>query len=510
MKNAATGPSLSSPEAWDRYYQVNVDLAPVLGTPGIPSASFGETVVAAEGSFVQAADRGFFLLAEEPMRRDPVEVGAALAGAPESGAFATLTGVERRGVRQTATGTHVQVEQLVRGARVIGSEARVHADEDGVFAITGSPLGDIFKRDPGPAPAMDDHEALETCAERFELEEGLRSARVEEVIFPEGDGATWAYEVGFVVGKHSADVRVYLRATDLSVLLSYNISSAETGQARVYSVNPLQTPNLADVTLDGLESPGNILRGPAIDVSPASGTRLDHPGGDFRVDPTDPAFDEVQAYYHLWRVKEYFNGIADAALMGAKPFTPMTAFINDPQSPNNAYYMPTTGQLRFGDFGSRSSARSASIVYHEFGHAVTDGICQLGRAKAKNTESRGLSEGYSDYFAASLLDDPRSGDYVSGNPNGARNCSDPGMRFPAGYLGEEHATGAVWAGVLWAVRRRLGSGMADTLAMEALNFLGSSSTFDDARAALHSVDQKLFGGANKQVIDEEHDGRAPA
>jgi Fungalysin metallopeptidase (M36) len=510
VENVAVRPTLSAPEAWDRYYQANVDLDPLLGTPGIPSASFGETVAAADASFVQAADRGFFLLAEEPVRRDPIEVYEALAGAPESGAFAALAGAERRAVRQTATGTHVEVEQLIRGARVIGSEARVHADEDGVFAITGRPLGDISMRDPGPAPSMDDHEALDTCAERFELEEGLHSARVENVIFPEGPGVTWAYEVAFVVHKHSADVRVYLRADDLSVLLSYNISSAAAGQAQVYPVNPLQTPDLADVTLDGLEDPGNILRGPAIDVNPPSGARLDRPGGDFRVNPTDPVFDEVQAYYHLWRVKEYFNGVADAALMGVRPFTPMKATVNDPQSPNNAYYMPTTGELRFGEFGSRSSARSGSIVYHEFGHAVTDGICQLGRAKAKNTESRGLSEGYSDYFAASLLDDPRLGDYVLGNPSGARNCSDPGLRFPAGYLGEEHDTGAVWAAVLWAVHQRLGRDTADKLAIEALDFLGSSSTFNDARAALHSVDSKLFGGANKQVIDEEYDGRAPA
>jgi hypothetical protein len=500
---------MAAPEAWDRYYQVNVDLDPLLGTPGIPSASIGETVDAADGSFIQAADRGFFLVAHKPVRQDPVEVYAALAGAPESGAFATLTGTVRRQVRQTEVGTHVQVEQLVRGSRVIGSEARVHSDQDGVFAITGSPLGDISARDPGPAPPMDHDAALKTCAERFELDEGLEGARVEEVVFPDGEGAIWAYEVGFVVAQDSADVRVYLRADDLSVLLSYNISSAATGQAEVYEVNPLQTPNLVAVTVDGLEDPGELLRGATTNVTQASGTRLDRPGGDFRVPPTDPAFDEIQAYFQLRRVKEYFDGIADGALMGGKPFTPMTALVNDPRSPNNAYYTPSTGELRFGAFGSRSSARCSAIVYHEFGHAVTDGICQLGRARAKNTESRGLSEGYSDYYAASFLNDPRIGDYVMDNPNGARNCSDPNLRFPAGYVGEEHATGAVWAAVLWAVRERVGQGTADKLAIEALDFLGFSSTFGDAKAALHSVDDKLFAGANKAAIDEEYDRRAP-
>jgi Zn-dependent metalloprotease len=510
MDQAVADKTISAPDAWDRYYQANVDLAPVLGTPGV-SAAFGDTVEAAEGSFVQSAQRGFFLRAEEGVRSDPVEVFSALAGVPDSGAFGTLSGSRRRGARQTETGTHVQVEQLVRGARVIGSDVRVHHDERGVYAVTGRPLGDISARDPGPAPEVDAQDALDTCAERFELEDRMRSASVEQVVFPEGDGAIWAYEVAFVVPEDAADVRTFLRADDMSVILSYNISSAATGQAQVYPVNPLQNAEVVEVTLEGLEDSGSLLRGHAIDVQQAAGTRLDRPGGDFRVDPGDPAFDEAQAYHHLWRAIEYFRGIVDAALLRARPFTPMTALVNDRFSPNNAYYTPTTAQLRFGAFfGTRSSARSAAIVIHEFGHAVTDAICHLGRGKIKNSESRGLSEGYSDYFAASLLDDPRLGDYVADDPHGARNCSNPALRFPDGFQGEEHATGSVWAAVLWAIRQQVGQATADKLAIESVDFLDSSSTFEDARSALHSVDAKLFDTANKELIDQEFDARAPA
>jgi hypothetical protein len=302
-------------------------------------------------------------------------------------------------------------------------------------------------------------------------------------------------------------VRVYLRSDDLSVLLAYNISSAADGAAAVYSVNPMQTPNLVDVNLGGLDEPGNLLRGTMIDVSQASGTRVDRPGGDFRTDPQDPEFDEGQVYHFLLRAREYFGELVEQGLLQARPFAPMVALVNDPASPNNAYYMPTTGQLRFGLFGTRSSARSASMVIHEFGHAITDATSQLGRARIRNTESRGLSEGYSDYFAASMLDDPRFADYVADVPEGARNCSDPALRFSGDFTGEEHDTGAVWAAVLWAIRGRVGPETADTLAIGSVDFLDSSSTFDDARAALRSVDDRLFQGANRQVIDEEYDGR---
>jgi Fungalysin metallopeptidase (M36) len=410
-------------------------------------------------------------------------------------------------VSRTATGTHVDVEQLVRGARVVGSDVRVHHDDDGVFAVTGRPIGDLPDRDPGPPPESAEHEAIDTCAQRFELEDGLRETRVEQVVFPEGDSAVWAYEVAFVVPAHSADVRAYLRADDLSLLLSYNVSSAAQGSAEVYPVNPMDTPNLTAVTLEDLDDPGNLLRGTALDVSQASGARLDRKDSDFRANPGDAGFDEGQLYYLLSAAREYFARIADPALLQATPFTPMVALVNDPQSPNNAYFVPSTGQLRFGLFGSRSSARSASIVTHEFGHAITDSICKLGRAKVRNTESRGLSEGYSDYFAASSLDDPRLGTFVANDPNGARNCSDPNLRFASGFTGEEHANGAVWAAVLWAIRAQLGQATADTLAIESVEFLDSSSTFQDARTALRAVDQKLNAGTNQSVIDGQFDAK---
>lgn len=502
-------PTLSAPGEWDRYYQVRTDLGAVLGTPGLEADAVGETVEAVGGAFAQHAEQGFFLLAEKPVEQDPLEVSAALSGAPTSGLFAAVSGPVRRYARNTATGTHIQIDQLVRGARVVGSEMRVHEDERGVFAVTGRPLGDLAARDPGRAPPLATQDALDTCAERFEVEGGLKSASVDQVVFPGEEGAVWAYEVRFVVPEHSADVHVFLRADDLSVLLSYNISSAATGTAKVYPVNPLQTPGLEDVTLEGLEDPGELLRGTSIDVIQASSSRLEREDSDFVVDPGDTAFDEVQAYHHLWRVTEWFAGRVDAALLQAQPFTPMRALVNDPQSPNNAYYSPTTGELRFGNFGSRSSARSAAVVCHEFGHAVTDAICHLGRAKVKNTESRGLSEGVSDYFAASFLDDPRLGDYVADDPHGARNCSDPGQQFPPGFSGEEHQTGAVWASVLWGLRQRVGGDTADKLVIESLEFLGAAATFTDARTALQSVDAKLFSGANKDAIDEEFDSRSP-
>ena len=208
-------------------------------------------------------------------------------------------------------------------------------------------------------------------------------------MFPVGDGGVWAYEVRFRVPEDAADVRVHLRADDLSLLLSSNLASAATGRAGVYPVDPLTTPALAAVELEGLEEPGRLLRGASLDAAPAAGARMVRPDRDFTADPARPEFDEPQVYHHVWGALGYFRALTDPPLLAAAPFAPMRVLVRDPGSPDNAYYSPDSGELHFGLFGDRSSARCASVVIHELGHAVTDAICRLGRSLARDSRRAG-------------------------------------------------------------------------------------------------------------------------
>ena len=475
-----------------------MDLAPLLGTPG----------VIVEAPFAQAARGGFFLVAAEPLRDDPAAVAARLSGAPESGALAMVCGTRRTGLRRTATGSHERFAQLLHGARVVGADVDLHEDERGVYGVTGRPLGDLPARD----PARGRRSTRAKCCGRARSSSGSPSCarRPEPVVFPVGDGGVWAYEVRFRVPEDAADVRAHLRADDLSLLLSSNLASAATGRAGVYPVDPLTTPSLAAVELEGLEEPGRLLRGASLDAAPAAGARMVRPDRDFTADPVRPEFDEPQVFHRVWGALGYFRALTDPPLLAAAPFAPMRVLVRDPGSPDNAYYSPDSGELHFGLFGDdSSSARCASVVIHELGHAVTDAICRLGRSLARDSEARGLSEGFSDYFAASRLDDPALGPYIADDPHGARNASDPDLRFPPGFEGEEHDTGAVWAGVLWGLRDRAGQADTDRLVIESLDFLGPASTFEEARTALHTVDDRLFGGEHSVAIDEEFDARAP-
>jgi hypothetical protein len=67
------------------------------------------------------------------------------------------------------------------------------------------------------------------------------------------------------------------------------------------------------------------------------------------------------------------------------------------------------------------------------------------------------------YAQATLYDDPRFGDWVRNQPEGARRCDDPGLRLmatPTHSLSDRYAVGAAWAALLWDFRSRVGPGIA--------------------------------------------------
>jgi hypothetical protein len=106
------------------------------------------------------------------------------------------------------------------------------------------------------------------------------------------------------------------------------------------------------------------------------------------------------------------------------------------------------------------------------------------------------------------------GDYVANDPNGARNSSDPNLRFAARYAGGEHTTGAVWAAVLWEIRNRIGRDQADLVVLESLHFLDPNSTFEDGLQALITADANLFpdgpqAGQHAEEIQGSFDARKP-
>ena len=487
---------------WDRFQVVNVDLSGLTGTPGIDSdeAFVAEVERSVGGPAHNAGEENapfIVAAAPEPLSEGPVPalgfLGAGSGFLETEAAPTESTGAKRMAENTTPSGIHLLARQEIRGVEVVGCRFGIHyRPGDTRFAITGRPATDLTDRDPGPRPAASIADATAAVFERFSLPAGNR-VEVKEVVFPHGDGAVWAFECRIPLETEPVDLRAYVGARDMELLFSYNVACAALhGEAKVFPVNPRRTTGLLPVPLFDIgPEPPDQLRGKVFEVVPHRGDPFRHPGRDCRLEPGDPGFDQVQAWYHLGHAVNFFRLLVRPDLFSNSPFAPLRVTVNDGRSPNNAFFRPDLGELWFGDFGPHPSARSGDVVFHELSHAVSDATCALARAPLGHP-ARGLSEGYADYFAASALDDPRVGDYVAGRDEGARRLDKEGLSMAAVADASEHRQGEVWGAILWSIRKDLGAPLTDLLAAESLHYLGPHAGYAEGVAALLEADRVLF------------------
>jgi hypothetical protein len=129
----------------------------------------------------------------------------------------------------------------------------------------------------------------------------------------------------------------------------------------------------------------------------------------------------------------------------------------------NAYW--DGSGMAFGGGGSRyrNFALFSDVIYHEYTHGVNDhiyrpyGLPYIG-------ESGAIDEALSDYFAATITNDPEigNGGLVISSGQSLRNM-DNSLVWPDDGVGEVHADGEILGGALWDLRDYVGRVAADSL-----------------------------------------------
>ena len=513
------------------YTHVTVDLSDVLGSPGIDldSRTVGDLESAVGGSWSLAGARPGVLVSGQvatpafagvgafaPVRRALTRRVLGSVAAGDRRATRSRGSVDRVATLHSPTGWHEVWQQTVRGAPVVGAVYQTHHGPAGEVSLCGRPVGDLAARDPGPPPGTDERDVRAAMRSHLGLPNSAHIA-VSPVVFPLAGRGLWAFKGQCRLRRPIADLRVFVTAEDLALLLSYDVTAAvgstTVGEGSAYRVSPGRSDAPVAVVLQDLGSdPGDLLAGERLVIRPARGQPVTGRFGDYRVTPEEAPFNQVSAYHHCARAMRWFTALSGDDLLAGPPFTPLTVLTDDMTvGAQVAVYVPATGEIRV-HAARRNAARSADILFHEVTHAVVDRVSRLGRSQA--AESRCLGEGYADYVAASADDDPRFGDYVRNRPQGARNCSDPTLRFPPDRTGtgEPYTSGAVWAAVLWDLRTAVGTGVADTLVVNSLPHLPFNAAFADAVAALHEADRILFSrgdgsGRHAAEIDRAYEGR---
>jgi len=154
----------------------------------------------------------------------------------------------------------------------------------------------------------------------------------------------------------------------------------------------------------------------------------------------------------------------------------------------------------------RDSSVDGDVVFHEYGHGISNRLIGNGSTALSGTQSGAMGEGWSDYWAITINNDGAVGEYVTNNPAGIRRAA---YTVPAAAVHNSysdltstsvHNDGEVWAATLWDLRTQLGAAITDRIVLNGMKFTPTRPSFLNARDGIIQADQNLNGGANRCTI----------
>ncbi len=400
-----------------------------------------------------------------------------------------------RPVRNETRGnaSHVAFQMIIDGVWVNEAKIELHLDKDGVVIQANGSLPTI--NEISNQITLAKYQAIGKAKEAVKAEKFRAVPQAElQIVASDNDTGKMAYVTRLAVEKPLGDWEVVVDAETGEIIRSNNEMTFATGRGAVYVTNPM----ICELT----EEPLNHLTTHTLTGLYAA---VDNEDGEESVSeedvhvyaPDHTHFDEVNMYNYITTIHDFYKN----TLGHDKLDKPMKVIVHLGDNYDNAYFSPWQQSFSFGD-GSKFNdlAKEAAVAYHEYSHAVLNSITYL----AYSAESGAINEGQADYFACSVTNDSKLGEYVCakmGKPF-LRNL-DNDLHYPEDVHGEVHADGKIWGAVLWDIRETLGKEVADPLIYKSHYFLnGSHPKFIDGYNALVSADKTLFEGAHLAQLEE--------
>ena len=363
--------------------------------------------------------------------------------------------------------TIVELAHVVRGLPVSGAPIVVRMRPDHVVdLVTVAPMPTLVRTWPD-APSIADARNVAIAAAPFADARAL-DARLVPVVYDDTVVAAFEIELG---GGRTERARAWVDASSLALLWLEERTLDALG--RVYPHNPTtDAMTTMDLPLEALTSTTNLI-GTHLFVESCDqlsamcngtlGRAVADASGDFLYDPMqhayDDAFAEVSAYFHGSIAVDYFHTSHDFTWTCSPGNVRMSVLVNYTDAPHvpyeNAMFVPggrsDCGTLVFGQGAIHDYAYDGDVVYHEYGHAVTDQISMLGffaNGPSDNYQPLAINEGTSDYWAGTIQGDPRIGESigsVEGFMGSLRGLEDV-VVCPTALFGEGHSDGRIWSG----------------------------------------------------------------
>lgn len=400
--------------------------------------------------------------------------------------------------------THVTFQHRLDGVPVRGEEVAVHLGRDGsVHGVTGS-----FHPAPrsGCEPSLDAATAIGRAGEALGVRAQGAPATAIRLWVPHDGELVPSWEVQVTATDPLGDFVVLVDARDGAILggedrlvfARHGPRPRAPGEGNVYPRHPLAgEPQV--LPLSHLDPSGDGLKGEFAAVANEDAPAAQAPDLRFDYEPADTHFDEVMVYHHMNRMHDYFAGMGYDRRNHPIPTT-----VHYGDGYDNAFFSPFRDVMAFGDGSSLNDlAQEDDVIYHEYTHATVQKVVLLF-----GYEAGGMNEGYADYFAASVTDDPRIGVWVmakEGKPYLRTLEND--THYPEDMSNEPHQDGQVWAATLWDLRQELGAALTDRLVYSSWYYIGFPPSFRAGLAALMMADLNLAQGAHSEVIERVFDAR---
>ncbi|MBM3936580.1 MAG: hypothetical protein FJ343_05460 [Sphingomonadales bacterium] len=161
----------------------------------------------------------------------------------------------------------------------------------------------------------------------------------------------------------------------------------------------------------------------------------------------------LSAYYHATKVHDYMKSFLPT-------FTaldiPLTTKVERTDGNCNAFFNGNSINFYTQAGGCNTLAIVADVVYHEYGHAITN---YFYNALGTPFRNGAVGEGYSDVYAITLTDTPVLGvGFNLNSPNVIVRRYDINPKiYPQNLVGQVHADGEIICGAWWRTARNMNS-----------------------------------------------------
>lgn len=400
-------------------------------------------------------------------------------------------------ISKSANISHIVFSQYHDGKNVYESGISVHLNAGGGVVMVNNSITRILEsKGPVKETSIDAREASMLARRHMNCAALRGKVKISEIVFPENDTLRNAFRVEFPSKEPLGDFVCIIDAVNGEMLGACDIMKHQKAVfGTIYVNNPLKSKVTRESILN--LNPRNAgLSGKWTDVinedeSPASADS----SGNYIFDDSNTHFDEVNAYYHINKIHDYYSQFGFSGLD-----RPIKVIVHYGEKYDNAFFSPSEGMLAFGD-GDRlnSLAREESIIYHEYTHAVTDEMVSM----PYRGESGAMNEAFSDYFSCSITDDPFIGEWAMAKLNKPflRNLDNKNI-YPKDIQNEVHADSEIYGGALWDLRKALGKQLADKIIHFSRNYLKGykNPKFADGLNSLLAADKEISGGKNSRII----------